>query len=239
MYRPAAVARNLHGKEGVDGSSPSEGSAKAPHVGAFSFRATRSSSNVRWVWSRLWSFQVQNAPCAPQPRPIAGGGAIVVHVLNRRASGADAQSMSAIPRRLRRFGSHEPHSACRACSFFASNSLIPAVSGGRSRANRPPGPSDSGRTNARSSKPSSSASTDPPSLGRERRAVCSRLPRRPASTRTNRFRPESKSPEPEGEPSYEGSRCSLDSRRGVPGLVDSNFTSSAVSSASAAESWID
>ena len=27
--------RNLHGKEGVDGSSPSEGSAKAPHVGAF------------------------------------------------------------------------------------------------------------------------------------------------------------------------------------------------------------
>ena len=25
----------FHGKEGVDGSSPSEGSAKAPHVGAF------------------------------------------------------------------------------------------------------------------------------------------------------------------------------------------------------------
>src|SRR5206468_9341848 len=32
--------QNLHGKEGVDGSSPSEGSAKAPHVGAFSFRTT-------------------------------------------------------------------------------------------------------------------------------------------------------------------------------------------------------
>jgi hypothetical protein len=29
-----------HGKEGVDGSSPSEGSAKAPHVGAFAFRTT-------------------------------------------------------------------------------------------------------------------------------------------------------------------------------------------------------
>jgi hypothetical protein len=31
---------NLDGKEGVDGSSPSEGSAKAPHVGAFAFRFT-------------------------------------------------------------------------------------------------------------------------------------------------------------------------------------------------------
>ena len=40
-----------HGKEGVDGSSPSEGSAKAPLVGAFVFRSTRSSSIVRWVWS--------------------------------------------------------------------------------------------------------------------------------------------------------------------------------------------
>jgi hypothetical protein len=28
-----------HGKEGVDGSSPSEGSAKAPEIGAFSFQA--------------------------------------------------------------------------------------------------------------------------------------------------------------------------------------------------------
>ena len=34
------------GKEGVDGSSPSEGSAKAPHVGAFSFRPTRFLSNM-------------------------------------------------------------------------------------------------------------------------------------------------------------------------------------------------
>jgi hypothetical protein len=31
---------DLHGKEGVNGSSPSEGSAKAPHVGAFAFRTT-------------------------------------------------------------------------------------------------------------------------------------------------------------------------------------------------------
>jgi hypothetical protein len=36
--QPVATHRNrfnAHGKEGVDGSSPSEGSAKAPHVGAF------------------------------------------------------------------------------------------------------------------------------------------------------------------------------------------------------------
>src|SRR6266540_4879579 len=30
---PRVTLRNLHGKEGVDGSSPSEGSAKAPETG--------------------------------------------------------------------------------------------------------------------------------------------------------------------------------------------------------------
>jgi hypothetical protein len=50
-----------HGKKGVDGSRPSEGSAKAPHVGAFSFRSTCSTSIVRWVWSRLWSFRAREA----------------------------------------------------------------------------------------------------------------------------------------------------------------------------------
>ena len=57
MY--ARDAPNLHGKEGVDGSSPSEGSAKTPETGAFSFRSTCSESNVLWVSTRLWSFQVQ------------------------------------------------------------------------------------------------------------------------------------------------------------------------------------
>src|SRR5437870_8645423 len=52
------LLKGAHDKEGVDGSSPSEGSAKAPHVGAFSFRTTCSLSCVRWVWSRLWSFRV-------------------------------------------------------------------------------------------------------------------------------------------------------------------------------------
>src|SRR5919198_4497023 len=45
----------------VDGSSPSEGFGKAPHVGAFSFRPACSSSNLRWVWSRLWSFRAHEA----------------------------------------------------------------------------------------------------------------------------------------------------------------------------------
>src|SRR2546430_3832225 len=58
----AQLVEHLHGKEGVDGSSPSEGSAKAPHVGAFSFRPTCADSNVRWVWSRLWSFRVRQGP---------------------------------------------------------------------------------------------------------------------------------------------------------------------------------
>src|SRR5438552_1702446 len=53
------LRETFHGKEGVDGSSPSEGSAKAPHVGAFSFRPTCSLSNVQRVWSRLWSFRVR------------------------------------------------------------------------------------------------------------------------------------------------------------------------------------
>jgi hypothetical protein len=34
------LVEHLHGKEGVDGSSPSEGSAKAPYVGVFPFRST-------------------------------------------------------------------------------------------------------------------------------------------------------------------------------------------------------
>jgi hypothetical protein len=58
---------SLDGKEGVNGSSPLEGSAKAPHVGAFAFRSTCRFSRVRWVWSRLWSFRV-DGPLPARPR---------------------------------------------------------------------------------------------------------------------------------------------------------------------------
>jgi hypothetical protein len=62
---PRVPAENFDGKEGVDGSSPSEGSAKAPHVGAFAFRTTCGLSSVRWVWSRLWSFDARESSSPP------------------------------------------------------------------------------------------------------------------------------------------------------------------------------
>src|SRR6478609_165549 len=43
----AQLVEHLHGKEGVDGSSPSEGSAKAPQSGASSFKCTCTVHNVR------------------------------------------------------------------------------------------------------------------------------------------------------------------------------------------------
>jgi hypothetical protein len=44
-WQPVATHGNrfaAHGKEGVNGSSPSEGSAKMPHVGAFAYVFSRS-----------------------------------------------------------------------------------------------------------------------------------------------------------------------------------------------------
>ena len=53
--------KGLDGKEGVDGSSPSEGSAKAPHIQAFPIPSICTISNVHQIWSRLWSFQTRAA----------------------------------------------------------------------------------------------------------------------------------------------------------------------------------
>jgi hypothetical protein len=61
---PTHAKDHLLGKEGVDGSSPSEGSAKAPEIGAFALSSNCGASFVRWVWSRLWSFR---APEGPRP----------------------------------------------------------------------------------------------------------------------------------------------------------------------------
>ena len=57
--------QNLHGKEGVDGSSPSEGSAKPPQIGALCVTRTCTISSVRWVWSPFLEPQVQNARWKP------------------------------------------------------------------------------------------------------------------------------------------------------------------------------
>jgi hypothetical protein len=54
------LPRPSNGEEGVDGSSPSEGFAKAPQIGAFCFERTCTISSVRWIWSPLWSLQVQS-----------------------------------------------------------------------------------------------------------------------------------------------------------------------------------
>src|SRR5207302_2437584 len=66
----AQLVEHLHGKEGVDGSSPSEGSAKAPHVGTFPFRPSCRVSSVRWVWSRLWSFASARGTAARDQCPL-------------------------------------------------------------------------------------------------------------------------------------------------------------------------
>ena len=44
---PRFPPRNLNGKEGVDGSSPSEGSAKAQQIGDLSLGLTCTSSRMR------------------------------------------------------------------------------------------------------------------------------------------------------------------------------------------------
>ena len=69
QHATAGVTEHLHGKEGVDGSSPSEGSAKVQHVGAFAFSPTCRVGSVRWVWSRLWSFRVDE-PLPAWPVPL-------------------------------------------------------------------------------------------------------------------------------------------------------------------------
>jgi hypothetical protein len=56
---PSVPFSLLDGKEGVDGSSPSGGSAKAPHNGPFCFGSICRFSNVGQVWSPLWSLQVK------------------------------------------------------------------------------------------------------------------------------------------------------------------------------------
>jgi hypothetical protein len=55
------LQREAHGKEGVDGSSPSEGSARAPQSEACLSGPTCASCSLTQVWSTLWSSQIQKA----------------------------------------------------------------------------------------------------------------------------------------------------------------------------------
>jgi len=54
----------FHGKEGVDGSSPSEGSAKVLQA-TFLFGSTCMIHSVRWVWGPFWSLQVEKRVSIP------------------------------------------------------------------------------------------------------------------------------------------------------------------------------
>jgi hypothetical protein len=53
------LVEHLHGKEGVSGSSPEEGFAKVPETGLFGSICRL--ANVRYVWSPLWSLQLDQA----------------------------------------------------------------------------------------------------------------------------------------------------------------------------------
>jgi hypothetical protein len=77
---------NFHGKEGVGGSSPPEGSAKAPQIGAFRSARTCTISNMRYLWSPLWSLQVQSAGSkASEMDVFAGPREALVHPPGRRS----------------------------------------------------------------------------------------------------------------------------------------------------------
>jgi hypothetical protein len=92
-WQPTATVSE-HGRQGVDGSSPSEGSAKAPHVGGFSFGATCSPANVRWVLSRAWSSRVQNGVARKHAWPtekLTRGG---MKSINRIEPAAVSKSVS-------------------------------------------------------------------------------------------------------------------------------------------------
>src|SRR5829696_2411183 len=60
------LPESFHGKEGVDGSSPPEGSAKAAQIAAFPVEGACRSSSMRWVWS---SFMELSDPKDRSERP--------------------------------------------------------------------------------------------------------------------------------------------------------------------------
>jgi hypothetical protein len=84
-----------HGKEGVDGSSPSEGSTKDPHHEAFCVGSICRFANVGQVWGPLWRLQVETprataSPAAEHYRrpPTARRGGIVSGALEARFAGS-------------------------------------------------------------------------------------------------------------------------------------------------------
>jgi hypothetical protein len=119
------LPEEFHGKEGVDGSSPSEGSAKARHVGAFPFRST----------DRL-------GIC----RTCGGCGARCGAVSLRRRSGPTGQRR-ARPARPRQPRERSPH-AVASCPADGRPFRRTPCSGTACHAPRPFRPQDRYRTSA-------------------------------------------------------------------------------------------
>src|ERR671931_529940 len=58
-----------HGKEGVDGSSPSEGSAKPPQRGNFCARSRLQLIQPDGVWSTFWNTRISDGRLGCRIRP--------------------------------------------------------------------------------------------------------------------------------------------------------------------------
>jgi hypothetical protein len=120
---PPVPPLDLHGKEGVDGSSPSEGSAKAPHDGTFLVGCICTISNMRQVWSPLWSLQVPKAALdrarsAFLRAPVVAPGQPVAGEVDHRLAGErpTAFGASTNPRSRRRRSRARSSASAAACS---------------------------------------------------------------------------------------------------------------------------
>ena len=65
-----------HGKEGVDGSSPSEGSKNLLQIVGFGLWSICRVCFVRWVWIPLWILQTKNSLCGGQNRDDRAAGSV-------------------------------------------------------------------------------------------------------------------------------------------------------------------
>jgi hypothetical protein len=97
------VERDFGTPQGVDGSSPSEGSAKAPENGACSFGLTCTIDSVQRVWSPLWSLQIEKclasgAKRATLPHEVAS--AATAFVRDRRSGRAGGRGFASRRSRL-------------------------------------------------------------------------------------------------------------------------------------------
>ena len=130
------MPESFHGKEGVDGSSPSEGSAKAPQTEAFCFGRTCRIASVRWVWSPLWSLQVDK--CLSRDRSGRFCGLVGTGADGLRTAGLSRRGSRVSP--LVRGGEAKPRrrrSLSRKLQTWLRERSLAAVDCGRGRTRAP------------------------------------------------------------------------------------------------------